>query len=242
MPLLQKIETGFGTIRIFRDAGDGSLAYYQNGCFHSQATKDGTSLCAYVHIIADLIHQTHAHNILIIGCAGGTLATMLRRMHCKVTVVDIDPMAFVIARRFFRLPDSVRCVRRDGINYLRTTRKTYDAVVVDVFDSHNTVPRLFKNPAFFPKVAAVLSPTGIMAMNLITADDHDRQKDKVARNAEKTGMEITVFDWPGEKDRNSLIIGGDIRHTHIPSGFEPKWIKRDLRGLVRRKAHRHSAY
>lgn len=178
----------------------------------------------------------------MIGCAGGTLATMLRRLHCKVTVVDINITAFVIARRYFQLPKEVRCVRRDGIAYLRTTRKKYDAVVVDVFDSHNNVPHLFKTRAFFQQVSNILSPSGIMVMNVITRDDTDRHMDQIGRDAEKSGMEVTLFDWPGEKDRNSLIIGGNIHRAHIPSGFEPSWIKKDLRGLVRRKPEKHIFY
>jgi spermidine synthase len=242
MALLKKFQTGFGDISIIRDPEDGSLAYYQNGCFHSQATKDGISLCAYAHVIVELIRQTHARNILVIGCAGGTVATMLRRLHCKVAVVDINPMAFVIARQFFQLPDDVRCIRRDGINYLRTTRKKYDSVVVDVFDSDNNVPAPFKTESFFRKVTDVLTPHGIMIMNVITKNDGDRHMDAIGCHAEKAGMSITLFDWPGETDRNSLIVGGSICRAHIPSGHEPKWIRHDLRGLMRRKTHKHTYY
>jgi len=238
LALLKRIPTDYGTISITRSAHDGSMAYYQNGCFHSQATRQGISICAYVHVIHELIRQARARRILIIGCAGGTLATMLRRLHCHVTVVDINPMAFVIARRYFRLPEAVRCVRRDGIGYLRLTRKTYDAVVIDVFGSDNTVPRPFTTDAFFRRVGAVLSSSGLIIMNVITADDTDKRADTIARQAESTGMPITLFDWPRHKDRNTVIVGGDIRRAAIPSGHEPAWMRADFKGLVRRKPRR----
>jgi len=87
--LLKQFETDYGIIRVTRER-DGTLAYFQDGSFHSQATSKGVSVCAYVHVIHEIIRQRHARNILIIGCAGGTLATMLSRGHCKVTVVDIN--------------------------------------------------------------------------------------------------------------------------------------------------------
>lgn len=240
MALLQQFKTDFGTIRVTRSARDGTLAYYENGCFHSQANRNGISICAYVHVIHEIIRQAHARNVLIIGCAGGTLATMLRRLNCKVTVVDINPMAFAVARRYFRLPADVRCVRRDGKAYLRTTRKYYDAVVVDVFGSDNAVPRKFMTEAFFHRVGDVLSPSGVMVMNVMTANDKDMWADVIARNAQSAGMDITMFDWPRQKDRNTLIAGGMSQRTHIPSGREPAWIRHDLRGIIRRRPRRYS--
>lgn len=239
MALLKQFKTDFGVIRITRSKRDGSTSYYQNGCFHSQANKYGVSVCVYVHVIQDIIRQARARRVLVIGCAGGTLATMLRRQHCKVTAVDINPLAFVIARDYFCLPHDVRCVLRDGIAYLRTTRRTYDAVVVDVFGSDNTVPPIFTNAAFFEKVARVLSPSGVMIMNVITAHDGDHRADIIAHQARRSGMMIAMVDWPGELYRNTLLIGGAQQKWRVPSGREANWIKPDLEGVVIRRPQKY---
>ncbi len=239
MALLKTFRTDFGDIRILRSARDGSISYFQNGCFHSQSTKKGISLCAYVHVIHEIIRQSHERNILIIGCAGGTLATMLRRLHCKVTVVDINFLAFRIARDYFQMPKDVRCIRRDGIAYLRTTRKKYDAIIIDVFGNHNQVPNAFTDARFFKKVGNALSPSGRMIMNVITKDDGDQHADNIARHAESTGMKVTMFDWKGENDRNTLIVSGKLQNVHIPSGKEPAWMKPDLLGISRHKPKKH---
>lgn len=239
MPLLKEFRTRFGAIRVMR-APDGTMAYYQNGSFHSQSNKDGTSIVAYIHVIHEIIRQSHARNVLVIGCAGGTLATMLRRLHCKVTVVDINFMAFTIARQYFRLPEDVRCIRRDGIAYLRTTKKSYDAVVIDVFGSNNTVPRSFTTEVFFSYVRAALTASGVMLMNVILTDDKDMRGDTIAQNAEHAGFDVTLFDWPGQKDRNVIIAGNMEHRIHIPSGHEPAWIKPDFRGILRRGPRKHS--
>ena len=233
--ILKKYHTDYGIIHVTHSKSDGTITYFQNGCFHSQADKKGTSLCAYVHVIQEIVRQQHAKHVLVIGCAGGTLATMLRRLHCRVTAVDINPMAFAIARRHFQLPDDVRCVRRDGITYLRTTKRTYDIVVVDVFGSNNNVPRPFTTELFFQRVKKVLSPQGVVIMNVMTSHDEDSRADTIAHNARSAHIDVTLFDWPGQKDRNTLIVGGKTKYIHIPSGKEPKDIKDDLVGLIRRK-------
>jgi len=74
-----------------------------------------------------------------------------------------------------------------------------------------------------------------MVMNVITANDKDMQAHGIAQHAEAAGMDITLFDWPRHKDRNTLIVGGDLRHVHIPSGKEPRWIKSDFRGMTKGK-------
>ena len=231
MPILKNFKTPFGTIRITRTA-DGSLSYYQNGCFHSQSDKNGVSVCAYIHVIYELVLQSLAQNVLIIGCGGGTLATMLRRMKCKVTVVDINDMAFKIARDYFKLPKDVRCITQDGVIYLQTVQQRYDSIVVDVFGANNTVPRCFTSKDLFRSVKKALSPSGIMVMNVITKNDRDKCAEKIAHSAQDAGMKIRLYDWPGETDRNTLILGGGPHKLNIPSGREPSDVEEDMEGLI----------
>jgi spermidine synthase len=240
MPLLELVPSDFGDIRVTRDAQSGATAYYQNGCYHSQADRRGFSLCTYIHAMNEIIRQRRARNVLIVGCAGGTLATMLRRLKCRVTVVDIDPAAFVIARRHFHLPSDVRCVRRDGVAFLRAARKTYDAIVVDVFDTDNNVPRAFTHAGFFGLVRAAMTAGGTLIMNIITAHDGDRRADLIAKNAQAAGFEVGLFDWPEEEDRNTLLVSGPTRRLRLPSGHEPDDIAEELALMSWRRLHRRA--
>jgi spermidine synthase len=234
MPLLRQIKTDFGTIRIIR-SGDGSTTYYQNGCFHSQADKNGVSRCAYIHVIYELVLQSFARKVLIIGCGGGTLATMLRRMKCDVTVVDINGTAFDVARDYFKLPKSVRCVTSDGVAYLQRTETKYDAIVIDVFATSNIVPPCFTTTEFFKSVKKALSAKGIMVMNVITRDNRDKRAAKIADHAKDAGFDIRLYDWPGEQDRNTLVLGGGQPGYSIPSGREPEEVEEDMEGLICRR-------
>jgi spermidine synthase len=159
---------------------------------------------------------------------------MLQRAHVRVTVVDIQALSFVIARRYFSMPETVRCVRRDGIAFLRTSSKTFDAIIVDVFAANNKVPKNFTTLKFFEMVQRKLAGDGIMVMNVMVKHDADKSAEIIARRAKATGKPITLLDWPREKDRNALIVAGDTKNVRIPSRIAPKWIKSELQKIIKR--------
>lgn len=239
MALLKQFKTPFGIIRILRNQ-DGTLEYYQNGCFHSQATAKGVSICAYVHIIYQIILQKKGRKVLSIGCGGGTLPTMLSRKGCDVTVVDINPAAFTIARDYFSMPDTVKCVEHDGIAFIRMAKQTYDAVVIDVFDNANKVPRAFTTKGFLAAANKKLKRGGVLIMNVMTKDDADKSAYRVAKNMHAAGMKVSIYDWPTEHDRNTIVVGGSLAAVTIPSGNEPSFVKDDFKGLVRVKPPIHA--
>src|ERR1700761_7441667 len=82
----------------------GKVSLWQAGDNHSVADARGVSLADYIHAMYGLIRQAKARRVLLIGGGGGTLATMLHRVGIAVTVVDVDPAAFEIARRYFHMP------------------------------------------------------------------------------------------------------------------------------------------
>ena len=68
----------------------------------------------------ELLHR--ATNILVLGCGGGNLATRLARLGKELTIVDNNPISFVIAQRFFGLPDGLPLMVSDFRKFIfRTT-------------------------------------------------------------------------------------------------------------------------
>jgi spermidine synthase len=230
MALLKQLNTPYGKIRITRDR-DGTMAYFQNGCFHSQADSRGVSVCAYVHLIYQLLCQKKARYVLIVGCGGGTLATMLVRAHIQVTIVDINPAAFTIARDYFKMPNEVICVEHNGLTYLRTTQQRFDAVVIDVFDNNNTIPDGFTTKKFLASVKKKLKRGGVLAMNVIIKNAKDVQAGNIAKNIIAAGMNAATYTWSTEKDSNTIIVGGSMKGVNIRSGKFSKSIKQEFKTL-----------
>src|SRR4051812_19497547 len=124
--------SALGRIELVRRRS-GALTYRQRGGNQTTVDANGLSLDTYIHVLYGLLIQTPARRILMIGCGGGTLATMLARAGRRVTIVDIDPVAFKLARKHFGLPRSVDCRIADGLAFLQRTRARFDAIVLDAF-------------------------------------------------------------------------------------------------------------
>src|SRR5690606_34870757 len=98
----------------------------------SSVDAKGVSLDIYIHALYGLALQ-RGKKVLMIGCAGGTLATMLAREGRDVTVVDIDRAAFKLAKRYFYLPKEIPCHAGDGLRFMQKARGKFDVVIVDAF-------------------------------------------------------------------------------------------------------------
>lgn len=239
MLLLEELNTEFGNIRITRSKQTGFCTYYQGSCCHSQADTEGVSTCAYIHAMYSAIKQSGAHHILMVGCAGGSLATMLHRSGCDVTVVDINPHAFDLAKRYFHMPEGIECVVGDGWSYILENAHRYDAIALDAFQSDATIPESFTNGIFFYRVGQMLQDQGILVMNVLTDNDLDLQADQIALHMEGAGMPAILFDQPGRIDRNTIVVGGN-KSLCIPSGQEPEWIRQELGRFMRRNPYKNT--
>jgi spermidine synthase len=71
-------------------------------------------------------------NVLLLGCGGGALGGMLHRRGARVTVVDVNPLSFQLARLFFWMPCEIECVAGEMGAFLRTERRAFDAIGIDV--------------------------------------------------------------------------------------------------------------
>jgi spermidine synthase len=216
MITLAERKSRFGPITIFRKEETGSLIYAQADCFQSEADADGISLVAYIHAHYGLLRQARSQTVLMIGCGGGTLATMLTRADCKVTVVDIDPQAFLLARRYFGFPESVTCRVADGAQYLIAEERTFDAVVVDAF-MKGYMPDHLLSRAFFTLVRRRLNASGCVFVNVHVEHDFDRSADRVAAAMAALWPTVRVLDRPGHAWRNAVVMAGDVLRLEQPS-------------------------
>jgi len=166
--LLGRYQGRNGAIEIVECSADGTRIYFEEGIRQSQATPDGESVFSYVKLMDELLHR--ATNILVLGCGGGNLATRLARLGKRLTIVDNNPISFVIAQRYFGLPDGLPLMVSDFRKFILDDDLLYDAIAIDVggpdfrFDDEFDVETC-------NAVRARLTPGGRIVMNVLVAND-----------------------------------------------------------------------
>lgn len=163
-----------------------------------------------------LVSQAGSKTVLMIGCGGGTLATMLTNAHCRLTVVDIDLHAFLLARRYFRFPPDIDCRVADGSEFLMSERGTFDAVALDAFMA-GTIPDHLKSSAFFSLVRPRLNPGGVVLVNVHVENDLDDAADRMADQMAEVWPDVRIFDREGSTHRNAILMAGGVQELHKPT-------------------------
>ena len=209
-------KTRFGTISILKNKRTGALLYSQGGFHQSEIDAQGVSLLYYVHALGGLLRQTAPKTVLIIGCAGGTLATALAQTGVQVTAVDVNPHAFQLARAYFGLHDSVDCRLADGYEFLVGARRKFDAIVLDAFHG-DVIPDHVRERSFFAAVVARLKPKGVFFANVHIAHDRDFAADKMAAEMASAWRSVRILDRKGRRHRNAILMAGNVRTLRKPA-------------------------
>jgi spermidine synthase len=194
----------------------GGVSYWQGVDNQSLADCNGVSLADYIHAMYGFIRQAKARHALLIGCGGGTLATMLHSARVYVTMIDNDPASFAIARTYFCLPHAVQCHVADGVRFLKVNTTRYDAIVLDAYNG-GAIPKPFLTTAFFARARARLTRAGIFLANITAKDDADRTPDRIARLMQTAfGDTVKLHDADGYLDRNVVAVAGATRRLKPP--------------------------
>lgn len=202
MRLLGRYQGRNGAIEIVECSADGTLIYFEEGVRQSQATPDGESVFSYVKLMDELLHR--ATNILVLGCGGGNLATRLARLGKRLTIVDNNPISFVIAQRYFGLPDGLPLMVSDFRRFILDDDLLYDAIAIDVggpdfrFDDEFDLETC-------NAVRARLTPGGRIVMNVLVANDIDPVADRIAARLAGDRLGTWIIDEQGVQDRNAVI-------------------------------------
>jgi spermidine synthase len=191
-----------GEIEIVECSWDGTRIYFEDGVRQSQATPDGESVFTYVKLMDELLYRSN--NILVLGCGGGNLATRLARLGKRLTIVDNNPISFVIAHKFFGLPDDLTCMVSDFRKFIYDDDVLYDGIAIDVGG-----PGFQFNDEFDAEtchaIRARLAPGGRIVMNVMVMNDIDPTPDRIAARLAGDNLRVWIVDEQGIEDRNAII-------------------------------------
>lgn len=197
----------------------GSVSFWQRDDNHSIADRRGISTVDYIHAMYGFLRQAGSRDVLMIGCGGGTLATMLRRVGVKVTIADTDRRSFEIASTYFRMPGDVECHVCDGEAFLRRDPRLFDAIVLDAYED-NEIPRHMRKRRFFNLMKAHLRARGgLVLVNLMAGNDEDPNPDRWAAMMRRTWSDVRLLDALGRngiEGRNAVALAGAVRRLKRP--------------------------
>ncbi len=168
MKLLALRDDGARHVRVIERKHDRSRSYYDGGTLYTHVDAGGCNLLQYIDVMDEALGP--APDVLLLGTAGGALATQLSRRDVAVTAVDDWATAFEIARRWFHLPDDVRCVPADALAFLRSTPDRWSAIAIDVFHGLE-IPPAFLTDEIGALLRRALKPGGAIVWNVA---DHPR--------------------------------------------------------------------
>ena len=187
MKILGKYKGKLGDIAIWESEQTGDRFYREGEIFQSQSSASGESRLPYVKMMEAFLSD--ANSILLLGCGGGNLATMLARQGKSVIVVDHNPVSFDLAKRFFGLPKKIPCVVEDFKEYLFAETRSFDAIAIDLDGPGFCFEEQF-DPATCHSITARLKPSGRAILNMLVATDFDAAPDMIGSDLSEGHMDF----------------------------------------------------
>ncbi|WP_372426114.1 fused MFS/spermidine synthase [Salinarimonas chemoclinalis] len=204
---------------VTRPGRDGTVRLYlEENQVQSAAGRDlpGTPL-VYAALSRALIAETVAPGgrVLVLGLAGGVIASDLVRAGFSVTAVDVNPAAADVARRWFDLAPEIDLRIADARLFLEDCAGAYDAIFVDAF-SGLEIPEHLVTRETFAAASACLAPRGALVVNAVVPPLDTRPSRRLlAAIAAAMGGPVAVYeDVRGAAGRlNRVVLAGPAART-----------------------------
>lgn len=209
--LLTVKQSEYGEIRVTDMNGDRFLLI--DGGIHTaidKKTKESILPYSWVIDIAGKLDK-YPGDMLLIGLGGGSVLKSFYENNWDVEVVEIDPVIIQIETRYFNLvPGFDNIHNEDGREFLRTTDRTYDLIVLDAFGS-SSVPFHLTTVEAFSLAKKRLNINGIIAVNVEAIGWHDVIVRSIAKTLKKVFNNVFALPIAEPPDQlgNVIIIASD---------------------------------
>jgi len=176
MRLVETRESVYGSLAVV--GTEGSRSVYENGVVLFNV-PDPAAAEEAVHY-ALLEHPSPRSLLLIGGGINGSIAEALRHPTLeRVDYVELDPAILDLARadfpaewRALSTDPRVHVHVTDGRLFVKTTRFSFDVVIVNLPEPQNAQLNRFYTVEFFREVSRILTPTGILSFQLPSSEDY----------------------------------------------------------------------
>lgn len=166
--------------------------------------------------------------LLVSGGLGETLLEVSKYAPAEVDYVELDPRLTRVAQELDLIAQSpsLAVIHDDGRHYIKTSRKTYDAVIVDLPEPDTFQINRFFTSEFFALAKKALEPGGILSFSVEVAPNYlsDIQRTKLSilyNTASRHFQNVLIL--PGEK-AYFLCTDGEL-WTDVPGRLALKSIQ-----------------
>ena len=185
--VLFKKDSDFHSIYVVENKFGRFLKYldtYQAGYIE---TKDYKGNLPYInYFLIPYLMNKNIKDILFIGFGSGIIINQYEKIFKKlkrVDIVDIEEYIFPLAEKYFNFKNNKKFnfYLQDALIYLKTARKKYDLIVVDVAGNEGIDER-FISEEYLNLIKNRLKLNGIFVSNMPSSSDILNKKNKFVQN------------------------------------------------------------
>lgn len=146
-------------------------------------------------------------SVLILGVAGGSVIKTLVeeiKFKGKITGVEIDKSIIDIANLYFELDKipNVEIVIDDAFEYVLKTKKTYDLIIIDIFQD-TKMPNFLFQDFFVNRINSLLNLNGFILFNTMVISKSDEERNLVYKS--KFNGDYSLRMYPKVEIHNELF-------------------------------------
>ena len=154
------------------------------------------------------IDLTNVQNILVLGMGGGSaIKTLLTDFKYEnyITALDIDPVIIEIAKTEFNISETenLKIICGDAINFVDTTKKKYDLIIIDLFIDRQ-VPNDFYKDSFLQNITKLCSKNGQILFNADLSNAKKKNISEVVTFFRSKSFQVEKYDKVN--GTNTLLI------------------------------------
>lgn len=146
-------------------------------------------------------------SVLILGVAGGSvIKTLVEEIKYggKITGVEIDESVIAIANQYFELDKipNLEIVIDDAFEYVLKTKKTYDLIIIDIFED-TTMPNFLFEDFFINRVNSLLNINGFILFNTMVISKKEEERNLIYKT--KFNGNYSLRMYPKVETHNELF-------------------------------------
>ena len=210
---LAERDTTYQFVQVVREPDGRIVMRFDDGIADQSVYRTDTTLTGGewdMPLVAPPLLGRPLRHVLVIGNAGGTTARGLAAEYPGISIdaVELDPVVTQLAREYMGLDaiPNLHVITADGREYLETTAKRYDLIVVDAY-RQEYIPFYLATQEFFALLHAHLDPGGGIALNVERVPGNNQLVDAISGTVATEFPQVWV--WPA-LHFNELVLGLDV--------------------------------